>query len=296
MEPPHRSWILPGLIGLLTVPVAAAQRLVPIPLPSVTVPPGLLLVLTLAGIAALIARGSSYGWLGYGLGLAVGTASTLFAIASFTGSMSIIVENWLVSREVFRVHLALTVVLITTAAATGYATGALVRRRGARREADAPPALLAVALPVVAMVAVALGYPVIVPERALLADDAPTISIMVGADGRLTIDPTEFRAGQAIWEISSEFDRPLALSIVAIATGADLERLKAGAQQGFTFHELALALPGPGSHLKLETDPARYAIYAVEGGEGRDGVIDPDDPPSPLPIPPERLVVVDVLP
>ncbi len=296
MGHPSRSWILPGIIGLLTVPVLAAQQVLPIPLPSFGLPPGLLLVIAPAGIAAWIASGSSAGWLGFGLGLAAGTLGTLVAIASFTGSMSMIVENWLVSRDAFRMNLALTVVLITAAACIGYATGALVTRRLARPKAAARPAVMAISLPVISMVGVALGYPLIVPERALLAADAATVMVAVSADGRLTIQPAQFPAGQAIWEITSEFDRPLSLVMVPVRDDADVERLKGGDQQGFEFHVLAEALPGPGSRLKLETQPARYAIYAVDGGEAGDGgAIDPDTP-DPIPIPPERLVIVDVQP
>jgi hypothetical protein len=296
MGHPSRSWILPGVIGLLTVPVLAAQQVLPIPLPSLSLPPGLLLVIAPAGIAAWIASGSSAGWLGFGLGLAAGTLGTLVAIASFTGSMSMIVENWLVSRDAFRVNLVFTIVLITAAGCIGYATGALVTRRLARPISDGRPSLTAMCLPVVLMMGVAVGYPFILPERALLAADAPTVMVTVSADGRLTIQPAQFRAGQAIWEITSEFDRPLSLLMVPVQDDADVERLKTGDQQGFEFHGLAEALPGPGTRLKLETEPARYAIYAVVGGEGGEGgEIDPDNP-DPIPIPPERLVIVDVQP
>jgi hypothetical protein len=292
MGHPSRSWILPGVIGLLTVPVLAAQQVLPIPLPSLSLPPGLLLVIAPAGIAAWIAGGSSAGWLGFGLGLAAGTLGTLVAIASFTGSMSMIVENWLVSRDAFRVNLVFTIVLITAAACIGYATGTLVTRRLARPTTAARLAPTAMGLPIILMVGVALGYPNIVPERALLAAGAPTVMVAVSADGRLTIQPARFRSGQAIWEIKSEFDRPLSLVMVPVVENADVERLKTGDQQGFEFHVLAEAVPGPETRLKLETEPARYAIYA-EGGEG--GEIDPDNP-DPIPIPPERLVIVDVQP
>jgi hypothetical protein len=297
VERPNRSWILTGITGLLTVPVLAAQQLLPIPLPWLSVPSSIFLVVALAGIAALIARGRATGWLGYGIGLAAGTLGTLVAIASFTGSMSAIVENWLVSRDVFAINLAFTIALITAAAAIGYATGALVTQRMAGPTPGARRTLLVISLPVVAMAGIALGYPLIVPEPALLAADAPSVTVTVSADGRLEIEPTEFRAGQAIWEIASEFDRPLALVMVAVQDDADLERLIAGDRQGFTFEYAAEAVPGPGSRLKLETPPARYAIYVEEGGEaGEDGVIDPRNPPDPIPIPPKRLVIVAVQP
>lgn len=289
-----RSWItttgatpriMPGIIGLLTVPVLAG--VVPLPLGSISLPPGLLVVVALAGNAAWIARGSSAGWLGYGLGLATGTLGALFVIASFASSMT--VENWLVSADVFRVNLALTVVLITTAAAIGYVAGALITRR-LRPDPGARPAFLAITLPVVAMAAVALGYPLIVPERALLSADAPTVTLTVRADGRLTIEPTQFRAGPAIWKIKSEYARPLLLVMVAVQTDADVERLQSGDTQGFGFMVFAEARPGPGSRSRFDTEPARYAIYLQEGGEGQTdtGVL--------APIPPERLVIVDVRP
>lgn len=277
---------IPGIIGLLTVPLLAVAGVVPLPLGSISVPPGIILVVALAGIAAWIARGSSAGWLGFGLGLAIGTLAGLFVIATFASSMT--VANWLISADVFRVNLALTVVLITAAAAIGYGAGALVTRRLARPHPGARPALVAIALPVVAMAAIALGYPVIVPERALLGADAPTIALTVRADGRLTIEPTEFRAGPAIWEITSEFERPLSLVMVAVQTDADVERLRSGDAQGFTFGYFAEAPPGPESRSRFDTEPARYAIYFEEGGEGQadSGVL--------TPIPSERLVIVEV--
>jgi hypothetical protein len=122
--------VTPGIIGLLTVPVLAVAGLVPLPLGSISLPPGLLLVVALAGIAAWIARGSSAGWLGYGLGLATGTLAALVVFASFASAMT--VENWLLSADTFRVNLALTVVLITAAATVGYLAGALITRRFAR--------------------------------------------------------------------------------------------------------------------------------------------------------------------
>ena len=166
-----RPRIMPGIIGLLTVPVLAVAGVLPLPLGSISLPPGLLVLVGLAGIAAWIAKGSSAGWLGYGLGLAAGTLGALFVVASFASSMT--VENWLVSADVFRVNLALTVILVTVAAAIGYAAGALITRR-LQPDPAARPALLAITLPLVAMAAVALGYPLIVPERALLTADAPT--------------------------------------------------------------------------------------------------------------------------
>lgn len=292
-----RSWItttgttpriLPGIIGLLTVPVLGVAGVMPLPLGSIGLPPGLLLVVALAGIAAWIARGGAVGWLAYGLGLASGTLGGLLVIAAFASSMT--VDNWLVSADVFRVNLAMTVVLITAAAAIGYGAGALITRRLARPDPGARPALLAIALPVVAMAAVAVGYPMIVPERALLSADAPTVRLTVDADGRLTIEPTEFRAGSAIWEITSAFDRPLSLVMVAVQTDADVERLKTGDTQGFTFGYFADAQPGQGSRSRFDTATDRYAIYLEEGGEGRTdtGVL--------APIPSERLVIVDVRP
>jgi hypothetical protein len=113
---------------------------------------------------------------------------------------------------------------------------------------------------------------------------------MVSADGRLTIEPTEFRAGPAIWRIHNEFDRPLAVVMVAVETDADVERLKAGDAQGFTFGYFAEAQPGPGSRSRVDTEPARYAIYVVEGGEGQ------TDTGALAPIPSDRLMVVDVRP
>jgi hypothetical protein len=245
-------------------------------------------VVALAGIAAWIARGSSAGWLGYGLGLATGTLAALVVFASFASSMT--VQSWLVVADVFRVNLALTVTLITAAAAIGYVGGTLVTRRLTRPAFGARPALLATALPAVAMAAVALGYPLIVPERALLSADAPTVTLTVSADGRLNIDPTEFRAGPATWMIHSEFDRPLSVVMVAVQTDADVERLRAGDAEGFTFGYFAEAQPGTGSRSRFDTEPARYAIYVVEGGEGETdiGVL--------APIPHGRLVVVDVRP
>lgn len=280
------SRIVPGIIGLLTIPVLGVAGFVSLPMGWIGLPPGLLAVVAVAAVAAWIAGGSSAGWLAYGLGLAGGTLGGLFVIAAFASSMT--VENWLVSAEVFRVNLALTVVLITSAAAIGYVAGALMIRRMARPHARARSARLAIALPVVAMAAVALGYPMFVPERALLTADAPTITLAVSADGRLTIEPTEFRAGPAIWEIESTFDRPLTLVMVAVQTDADLERLKTGDVQGFEFGYFAEALPGAGSRTRFDTEAARYAIYFEEGGEGQ---AQPGDP-----IPPERLVIVDVRP
>lgn len=291
-----RSWttttgatprIMPGIIGLLTVPVLAVASVLPLPLGSISLSPGLLVLVGLAGIAAWIAKGSSAGWLGYGLGLAAGTLGALFVVASFASSMTL--ENWLVSADVFRVNLALTVILLTAAAAIGYAAGALITRR-LRPDPGARPALLAITLPVVAMAAVALGYPLIVPERALLSADVPTVALTVSADGRLTIEPTEFRAGPAIWEIKSAFDRPLLLVMVAVQTDADVERLQTGDTQGFGFGSFAEARPGPGSRIRIDTEPARYVIYLQEGGEGQ------TDPEVLAPIPPERLVIVDIRP
>ncbi len=273
----------------------AAKEAVPIPLPSFSLPPGLLLVVALAGIAAWTARGSSTGWLGYGLGLAIGTLGALFAIASFTSSMSIIVENWLVTADMFRINLALTVVLITAAAAIGYVAGALITRRLARPDPGARSSFLAIALPVVAMAAVGLGYPLIVPERALLGADTPNVTLTVDSGGRVTIEPMEFRAGQAIWEITSAFDRPLYFVMVAVQTDADLQGLISGDQQGFTFVQFADAQPGQTSRSLFNVEPARYAIYAEDGGEGAEGGGKyPGE--SPDPIPPERLVIVDVRP
>ncbi len=109
----------------------------------------------------------------------------------------------------YRLNLALTVVLITASRSHWLRAGALMARRLARPYAGRGPVLLAIALPVVAMVAVALGYPMIVPERAKA--DAPTVTLAASAYGRLTIEPTEFRAGSAIWEIESTFHRRLTL-------------------------------------------------------------------------------------
>lgn len=278
--------IAPGMIGLLTVPVVFIAGVMPLPLSAISLPPGLLVVITLAGAAAWIAKGGSTGWVGYGLGLAVGMLGGLFVLASFAASMTL--ENWLVSAPVFRVNLALTVILITAAAAIGYAAGALVTRRFARPNPGARPARLAVTIPVVAMMAVALGYPLIVPGRALLGADAPTVTLTISSDGRLGIEPIEFRAGPAIWEIKSQFDRPISLVMVAVQTDADVARLKAGDQQGFTFGRFADAQPGQQSRNRFDSESARYAIYFVDGGEGE------AQPPGP--IPPERLVTVDVLP
>jgi hypothetical protein len=278
--------IVPGIIGLLTIPVLGVAGIVPLPMGWISLPSGLLAVVAVAAVAAWIDGASSDGWLAYGLGLASGTLGGLFVIAAFASSLTM--DNWLISAEEFRRNLALTVVLITAAAAIGYVAGARMTRRFARPHPRTRPGLLATALPVVAMGAVALGYPMIVPERALLKADAPTVTLAVSASGRLTIEPTEFRAGPAIWEIESTFDGPLTLVMVAIRTDADLERLKTGDPQGFEFRYFAEALPGPGSRTRFDTETAHYAIYFEEGGEGQ------AQPAGP--IPPERLVIVDVRP
>jgi len=278
--------IASGVIGLLTVPVVAITGLAPLPFGSTHLPPGILVVVALADIAAWTARGSSAGWLRYGLGLAFGTLGALSAFAAFASSMT--VESWLISADVFRVQLAKTVVAITTAGGIGYVAGALSTRGLPRAVPGARGPLVAIALPVVAMAAVALGYPLIVPERALLPADAPTVTLTVRADGRLTIEPAEFRAGPAIWKINNELDRPLSVIMVAVLTDGDLERLRSGDAQGFAFDVFVAAQPGSGFRSRFDTEPARYAIFFQEGGEGQAEHFGP--------IPPARLVIVDVRP
>jgi hypothetical protein len=275
-------WIAPGIIGLLTIPGLAIAGVLPIPVASLSVPPGLGAVVALAAAAAWIGKGSTTGWLGYGLGLALGTLGGIVVIGLVATATT--VEGWLVSAEVFRVNLAFTVVLIIAAAGIGYLVGALINRRSAGTDAGDRSALWRIALPVLAMVMVGLGSPAIVPERALLPADASTITVTVSADGRLTIEPSQFRAGPAIWQIASELDRLVQLVMVPVGTDADVEEVRSGAVQGATFGYFATVQSRSTSRARFDTAPARYVIFFEdEGGIGG---------AEPRPILPERLVIV----
>jgi hypothetical protein len=277
--------MVPGVIGLLTVPVLAITGVLPIPPASLGLSPGLVVVVALAAIAAWIARGDDRGWLGYGLGLALGTLAGILVSGLFAASIT--VEGWLVGADEFRVNLAFTIILITAAAAIGYLAGAILARRLAHAAGAARPSVWLIALPFLAMAAVGLGSPVLLPERALLPAGASTVTLVISAEGRLAIEPVEFRAGPATWTITNRLDRRLCLVMVPVASDADVEDVRSGAVQGATFGCFAMAQPGSAARARFDTAAARYVIFfEIEGGDGGAA-------PGGL-VPPERLVVVTV--
>jgi hypothetical protein len=222
-------------------------------------------------------------------GLAAGFLAGIVGAVLFQGWFASLypIPDWLMTREAWIAGLAATTAEGVLALAIGAAAARLVRRRTAVEETlvDAP----GVALALVAAPLLALGLSaLVVPDKVLLIPGRPEVVVRVDTGARLTIDPVSWPTGSLHVRFSNASQQPAGLTFARLEAASDLERLRAGDQQGFGFNAWDYLEAGLTDRLsRLELQPGTYAV-----------IVDPTDPavedPRGQPIPEESLVVVTI--
>jgi hypothetical protein len=283
---------LPALAAVVAV---AGTGALPIP-GAVDQPPWVAIaVLAVIGCASAAFGGFSLrGWLVLVGGVLLGMAVSVLVAASLADTYTF--TDWFVSRDGWVGALSLSLLEIIAAAGAGYVVGGLTiarRRAGPARPVTARSVATIAAAAIgslLAAPALAFGLSATVVHDDLLAplnQDMADISVL--EDGSLHVSPGVLRAGPNWYMFSNASDRHVSLVLVPVDDDADVERLLAGDQQGFTFNFVTDAAAGQEPTLgRIQLEPGRFAIYSSPLAANEEGGV-----PSSEPIDPASLVVID---